>query len=172
MKGKVSERLRWAVETLDVRPADRLLEIGCGHGVAVSLVSERLDGGTITALDRSATMIAMARRRNREHVAAGRAILRTEALERADLGERRFDKAFAFHVNLFWREPAGALEKIARALRPGGALYLFDQPLSAGRLREQANRLVRILEANRYRVDDVRIGELRPSPAYGVIARP
>ena len=33
MAGKASERFVWAVDTLEVRPADRLLEVGCGHGV-------------------------------------------------------------------------------------------------------------------------------------------
>src|SRR5215218_86995 len=90
MAGKASERFVWAVDTLEVRPADRLLEVGCGHGVAVSLVCERLTTGTITAIDRSPKMIEMATRRNREHVEAGRAVLEAVALEDADLGERRF----------------------------------------------------------------------------------
>src|SRR5204863_1922427 len=109
MAGKASERFVWAVETLGVRPADRLLEIGCGHGVAVSLVCERLTTGTITAIDRSPKMIAMATRRNREHVDAGRAVLAAIALEDADLDDRRFDKVFAFNVAPFWVESEAAL---------------------------------------------------------------
>jgi cyclopropane fatty-acyl-phospholipid synthase-like methyltransferase len=50
---KAAERLVWAVEMLAVQPDDHLLGIGCGHGVAVSLVCEQLDTGTITAIDRS-----------------------------------------------------------------------------------------------------------------------
>ena len=77
-----------------------MLEVGCGHGVAVSLICERLDGGRVTGRDRSAKMIAAAERRKREHVAAGRAAFRTEAFEEADLGDERFDKVLAVHVPL------------------------------------------------------------------------
>jgi SAM-dependent methyltransferase len=115
MRGKASERFVWAVDTLEVQPADRLLEVGCGHGVAVSLVCERLTTGTITAIDRSPKMIEMATRRNREHVDAGRAVLEAISLEDADLGDRRFDKIFAFNVAP--RERAGRPATRGRILR-------------------------------------------------------
>jgi SAM-dependent methyltransferase len=132
MTGKpIPARIRWAVETLAPAPADRLLEIGCGPGVAVSLVCEHLDGGRIVAVDRSPTAIARAARRNAACVAAGKAVLHTAALESlrpADLpgGPEGFDKVFAMNVNLFWvRSPARELALVRTLLRPGGALFLF-----------------------------------------------
>src|ERR687897_131867 len=89
MASKPSERFVWAVDTLALDPADRVLEVGCGHGVAVSLVCERLTSGRITAIDRSKKMIEMAARRNREHVAGGKAVLKTAALEKADFWDAR-----------------------------------------------------------------------------------
>src|SRR4051794_32810462 len=86
--GRASERFVWAVDTLEVRPADRLLEGGCGHGVAISPGCERLTTGTITAIDRSPKMIEMAARRNHEHVDAGRAVLEAIALEGPAPGPR------------------------------------------------------------------------------------
>src|SRR3954454_18329071 len=125
MAGKTSERFVWAVDTLDVHPADSLLEVGCGHGVAVSLVCERLTTGTITAIDLSTKMIEMATRRNRKHVDAGRAALEAVTLEDADLGDRRFDKIFAFNVAPFWLQPEAAFGAIREPLAPGGAVYIF-----------------------------------------------
>lgn len=119
-----SRRLEWAVETLAVEPEDRILEVGCGHGVAVSLVCERLDGGRITAVDRSPEMIARAESRNREHAAKARFV--AASIESADLGDEIYDKAFAVHVAALHR-PGPALVAVRGRLAPGGRLYLFSQ---------------------------------------------
>jgi ubiquinone/menaquinone biosynthesis C-methylase UbiE len=125
----VSERLRSIVESLGIRPGDRVLEIGCGHGVAATLVCERLDGGFLTAVDRSPKMIEAASRRNAEHVAAGRAEFLVATLEDLDLGERRFDKAFAVRVGLFHRDPERARALVEPWLAAGGQLRaFFDEP--------------------------------------------
>jgi ubiquinone/menaquinone biosynthesis C-methylase UbiE len=125
----VSDRLRRIVEGLGLRPSDRVLEIGCGHGVAATLVCERLVGGAYTAVDRSPKMVEAARRRNEEHIAAGRAEFLVMALEALELGERRFDVIFAARVGLFHREPERARALAEPWLAPGGRLVVaYDAP--------------------------------------------
>ena len=125
----MSDRLTRIVTGLDLQPSDRVLEIGCGHGVAATLICDRLDGGRLTAIDRSAKMIAAASRRNAEHVAAGRAEFLVAALEDVDLGERRFDKVLAVRVGLFHREPERARELVERWLAPGATITaVYDGP--------------------------------------------
>jgi ubiquinone/menaquinone biosynthesis C-methylase UbiE len=125
----MSERLRAVVERLDAQPDDRVLEIGCGHGVAATFVCERLDSGHLTAVDRSPKMVEAAARRNAEHVRSGRAEFLVAHLEELDLGDRRFDKIFAVRVGLFHREPERARGIVERWLAPGGTLLtVFDPP--------------------------------------------
>ena len=125
----MSERLRKVVEKLDVRPDDRILEIGCGHGVAAALVCERLERGHLTAIDRSAKMIEAATRRNASHLEAGKAEFIACDLEGFDPEDRRFDKVFAVRVGLFHREPERARSIAERWLAPGGELFVFfDEP--------------------------------------------
>ncbi|MBI5104178.1 MAG: methyltransferase domain-containing protein [Solirubrobacterales bacterium] len=130
----MSERLRAIVEQLDLAPGDRVLEIGCGHGVAATYICERLTGGGhLTAVDRSRKMIAAARTRNAEHVAAGRAAFLVAELEALDLPDQRFDKVLAVRVGLFHREPARARALVEPYLAPGGVLHaVFDAPARSG----------------------------------------
>jgi SAM-dependent methyltransferase len=162
------------VEVLAPAPDDHLLEIGCGPGVAVAAICPRLAGGRIVAIDRSATAIARAARRNAACMAAGRAALYTVALEDlrpADLAGagRGFDTVFAMNVNLFWvRSPARELELIRSLLRPGGRLALF---YGYGTPGQQAAAVPRALLAHLAAggfASEVRTG---PSVA-GVVARP
>jgi ubiquinone/menaquinone biosynthesis C-methylase UbiE len=125
----VSSRLLQFVEVLDLQPADRILEIGCGHGVAVSLICPELIDGHITAIDRSERMLAAARKRNAKWIERGVAEFILGDIESINLGDRRFNKALAARIGLFHRQPEYARKLTERWLEPGGQIFSFyDTP--------------------------------------------
>lgn len=125
----MNKRLEAVVEQLGVRPEDRVLEIGCGHGVAATMVCERLESGRLTAVDRSSKMIEAAAKRNAVFVKEGRAELLVADLEGLDLGDRRFDLVFAVRVRAFHQDPDRARDLVGPWLAPGARLLtFFDEP--------------------------------------------
>ena len=125
----MSERLRLIVEQMGIRPDDLVLEIGCGHGVAATFVCQRLQGGHLTAVDRSRKMIDAATHRNAEYIAAGKAEFIVAKLEELEMGDRLFDKILAIRVGLFYRDPKRARSIVERWLAPDGQVFtVFDPP--------------------------------------------
>ncbi|BET68435.1 methyltransferase domain-containing protein [Opitutales bacterium ASA1] len=125
----MSARIQAIVERLGVGPDETILEVGCGHGVAVDIICRRLVGGRLVAIDRSAKMIEAARRRNAAHEAAGLVGFHVASLETFDPGAQRFDAVLAIRVGLFHREPRRARMLVEPWLKPGGRIVAeFDEP--------------------------------------------
>jgi SAM-dependent methyltransferase len=127
MASAVPERIAWAVELVDPSPGERILEFGCGPGVAAALVADRLNGGRLVAIDRSATAVDRTRARTAEHLRSGRVVVQQVELAQfgGEPGFDEFDKAFAVNVNVFWTGSADAeCRVLARVLRPGGLVHL------------------------------------------------
>lgn len=149
----IPRRFLSTIDRLDIRPTDRLLEIGCGRGVAVALICDRLTTGIITAIDRSPVAIKAAMARNRGPIAAGKAVFHVLALRDATLPACGYDKIFAVNVNIFWTDGARALSAVRNALAPRGVLHLVYQPPTARQLPALAGKLMSALERSGFRVD-------------------
>lgn len=125
-------RNRWAVRLLDVQPADRVIELGCGPGVAVAALATRAVRGLVVGVDHSAVMIRQAGMRNRAAVRAGRVRLIHAPVERLSVDDGLFDAALAVNTLGMWPEPAARLRELARLLRPGGRIAVVSQPRCSG----------------------------------------
>ncbi|MFG3703417.1 SAM-dependent methyltransferase [Micromonospora sp. NPDC047670] len=168
----VPERLRWAVDRLDLRAGHRVLEIGCGNGVAVALICAVPQVARVVAVDRSATALRAAAQRNAAEVAAGRAEFRHADLSTLESSGERYDRILAVNVNLFWtRPPTAEFRHLAGLLAPGGALHLVYEPPHATRLAVLVDRLSdRVVAAGWTVVEIARVD--RPTPLLDVVARP
>jgi SAM-dependent methyltransferase len=167
----IPDRIVWAMETLNVGSSDQVLEIGCGHGRAVPLVCEKLARGKLTAIDRSAKMIAAAQKRNQALVAEGKVEFETVALADADFGRQRFSKIFAINVNLFWIDLAEELPVVRRLLRPDGVLYLFYEPPSPAQMKPLAAKLAHHLESGGFVIEKTMNGQGSSARCLCVMAR-
>ena len=131
-----------AVAALELTGTEHVLEIGCGHGVAVRLVLERLTSGTITALDRSAKMIDQVR----ASIQDPRLVACTSALEHADFGSKRFDVIFAINLDLELRLQDRWSAKLRSLLQPQGrVVLLLDPPPGTGKGQAFADQSLRRL---------------------------
>jgi ubiquinone/menaquinone biosynthesis C-methylase UbiE len=123
-------RNRWVVDLLDVRPADRVLEIGFGPGVAVAALARR--AGHVYGVDHSAVMVRQAGRRNAAAVRAGRVELVHASVAELPRFAEPLDAVMAVNTVGMWPDPIRQLTAVRRLLRPGGRIALASQPRCPG----------------------------------------
>ena len=114
----LSERLMGALE---LKPADRVLDVGCGCGQTTRAVAARVPQGAVHGVDLSESMLGRARQR------AAEAGLGNVTFEAADVQERppaagAYDQVVSRFGVMFFDDPVAAFTGLRRALRPGGRL--------------------------------------------------
>ena len=126
------QRNRWAVALLRVGPADRVLEIGFGPGVAIAELA-RAGAGHVYGVDHSAVMLRQASKRNAAAIRAGRVTLINATADRLPPAlDGPFDVILAVNSVGFWSEPAARLAGLRRRLAPGGRIAIVSQPRCPG----------------------------------------
>ncbi len=172
-RGSNLVRNRWTVYRIDPVSGDRVLEIGCGPGIALGLVLSRA-GVSAVGVDHSKLMIANAGRRNAKAVKAGRLKLIVGTIEDVQADQAPFDKAFSINVIQFVDQDAFAA-RIHGLLKPGGTLATTYQPRHAKATRADALKLAETLTQilGRAGFENVRTEELdlKPVPAVCVVAQ-
>ncbi len=86
---------------LPLEPNGAVLEIGCGHGLALAELASRTTQSFAAGVDPSDVMVRLASRRLRRAIAAGRAQVREAEAARLPFEDARFDAALAVHVLYF-----------------------------------------------------------------------
>jgi ubiquinone/menaquinone biosynthesis C-methylase UbiE len=141
------QRNRWVVSLLDVRPDDRVLEVGFGPGVAIAELARRIGpAGHVDGVDHSAVMLRHATRRNAAAIRAGRVTLTVAGIEQLPPAlDGPFDAILAVNSLGFWPAPEERLADLRRRLAPGGRLAIASQPRGARARTSTADDIAREL---------------------------
>lgn len=165
------ERFAWALEVLDVRSSDHLLEIGCGTGILATQIASSLETGKLIALDKSEVQIRKAIKQNAPLIAQNKLEFVAIDFSKSHLENGKYDIIFAFNVSVFWKNPVKELALIRTYLTTKGQFYLFHQP-PLDITRHIAEQAAVQLRKNKFEVMETLFKEMAPVSASCIISRP
>ncbi len=124
----------WGLDTVELRPGLRVLDVGCGGGAGVAAIAARLDGGTVVGIDYSSDGVATARRTNAAAIAAGRVEVRQGSVTALPFEDGSFDVVTAFETHYYWPGPDASVAEAYRVLRDGGSLAIVAETYRGRRM--------------------------------------
>ncbi|GAB3842240.1 class I SAM-dependent methyltransferase [Dactylosporangium cerinum] len=106
----------------DIRPGERVLDVGCGAGQTTREAARAAQAGRVLGVDVSAAAVERARTR-----AEGLDNVTFECADAQvhDFAPGSFDVVISRFGTMFFADPVAAFTNIGRALRPGGRLVML-----------------------------------------------
>jgi cyclopropane fatty-acyl-phospholipid synthase-like methyltransferase len=140
---------------MNIKPNHHILEIGCGTGASVECIAPLLKSGSITAIDKSASMLDKAIKRNQELVNKEKVVFKkTELLKFSS--DQSFDKIFCFNINIFWTQKSVEKETaiLTKHLKDRGQFYIFYGPLLPNAYKKINEPVIANLEKDGWTVEE------------------
>ena len=140
---------QWGLKAAGIQLTDRVLDVGCGGGKAISRILEETRR-EVAGVDHSSEAVKTARSVNRAAVSSGRLRIVESSVESLPFRDGFFDVVTAFETTYFWPELQAGLTEIHRVLNRGGRLVIaneFADRASAGAWAGRLNMRVPDSEA-------------------------
>lgn len=109
--------VRQVIEQLEIRPGEKILDLGCGNGWATRLLAQKSAGVQAIGVDASPRMIARA---EELHSLTIRARYEHGSFEALDFKDGMFDRLFSMEALYYASDLQQALSEAFRVLKPGG----------------------------------------------------
>jgi phosphatidylethanolamine/phosphatidyl-N-methylethanolamine N-methyltransferase len=127
-----------AIQRMDIQPGERVLEVGVGTGINLSLYPKHC---TVTGIDFSGSMLEKARER------AARKDIRNMRLLQMDAGDLKFadgsfDIVYAPYLISVVPDPVKVAQEMHRVCRSGGRIIFLNHFLSPNALLSRVERLI------------------------------
>jgi cyclopropane fatty-acyl-phospholipid synthase-like methyltransferase len=167
---KIPPRFYWALECMQLQPGNNVLELGCGAGLLLSIISPVVTNGKVVGVDASATMIAKATKRNQAWVTEGRLSLLHSNIAGVKFQKNEFDKIAAFNLNIFFKADVESLDALKSGMKKNGDLYIFYQPPYQASLSFMSP-VMQFLEEQRFKIVQTQSETFASLPAFCVHAR-
>jgi phosphatidylethanolamine/phosphatidyl-N-methylethanolamine N-methyltransferase len=127
-----------AIQRMDIQSAERVLEVGVGTGINLSLYPKNC---SVTGIDFSSSMLEIARERAARKEIQNVRLLQMDA---ADLkfADDSFDIVYAPYLISVVPDPVKVAQEMRRVCRPGGRIIVLNHFLSPNAILSRIERLI------------------------------
>ena len=117
----ITATLRETLRRLEIKPSDRLLDIGCGTGSLLQAISTKYPSINLVGLDISKEMLKVAcnKQIKKCNFIIGQAL-------HLPFHSKSIDIVVSCNAFHYWRKPEASLLEIVRVLKPQGRLVITD----------------------------------------------
>ena len=117
----VDSTARATLNRLQLRPDDRVLDVGCGTGELLSRIAAKYPGASLAGIDPVPEMLAVAKKKLSDKVD-----LRVGWADQLPWHEGSVDVVVSCNMFHYVTHPVAALREMQRVLRPGGQIVITD----------------------------------------------
>ncbi|MBH0168319.1 class I SAM-dependent methyltransferase [Fictibacillus sp. 18YEL24] len=114
----------WTIGLLELQDQDHVLELGCGAGYAIQMITDRYLVKEIVGIDLSATAIRSATTRNKRKMNNERTKLIQANFNDLPFPDKMFNKVYSIQTIYFWDDINTIVSEIYRVLMPGGMVVI------------------------------------------------
>jgi SAM-dependent methyltransferase len=114
-----------AVAKMGLKPADHVLDVGCGIGGATRYLASSV-GCRVTGIDLTPGYVAAAEELARRTGLADRVAYRVASALAMPFEDGTFEGAITLHVAMNIKDRAGLYREVARVLKPGAVFCIYD----------------------------------------------
>ena len=131
-------RQRHAIQSMKIRPNDRILDVGVGTGLTLPLYPRDC---RVTGIDLSRSMLEKAERKKRKHRLEHVTLLEMDACN-LQFPDDNFDHVLSTFVISVVPDPVKAVAEMKRVCKPGQPIVLVNHFLSEKKMLARAEELL------------------------------
>lgn len=131
-------RIKHAITYMDIKPGDRILDVGVGTGLSLSVFPRYC---SVVGIDLSTEMLRKAKEKIDENRLDNIKVLSMDAMS-VGFKDDSFDKVFISHVVSVVPDPYKVMQEVKRVCRKGGQVVIVNHFKSKNKLVETVEKII------------------------------
>lgn len=121
------EMNKWALEKIKIKKGSVMLDVGCGGGKTLELLSEMDASGKLYGIDYSRQAVKDSIRANKLDVSTGKVHIQQASVTDIPFPENIFDIISAFQTHYFWADIESSVKEVFRVLKKDGCFFIIAE---------------------------------------------